>query len=196
MYAQDAVNHATGSGSLAFPDLSRAQFEGIGNDADSDNPLAANVMPLFALGTGAGGRGMRTDGLTDWLLVRASALSRIQEVTLRRVSPPPVGSTGDQSEFRLVGIPREEVLDVLHLTGTPEYNAYRATTTASGPPSCAPQLEAVYDRAPAPLSDYRTALVARRRIIGRTVDGRAILMRTRTSARDFERASRPRERFP
>ena len=58
VYATDALDHRTASGSTNFPDLARAHFEHFATTADTDNPLAANVSPAFAVRTGTGGRGV------------------------------------------------------------------------------------------------------------------------------------------
>jgi hypothetical protein len=196
VYAQDAVNHIVASGSDRYLDLSAAHFEHVANDGDTDSPLAANVTPIFGTTTGSGGRGLRTDGQTNWILARSSAWDRVQQVTLTRTRPQAPGEVAGTGEFTLYGVPREDILDIMSLDGSPAYRAYMATTTFGDVPPCPPVLEAVYDRAPAPVSDSRVPEAARRRTIGRTPEGRAILMRTRTSARDIEATTRLRERFP
>jgi hypothetical protein len=195
VYAQDAVDHRSASGSPFYIDLSFAHFEHVGNDSDTDNPLAANVSPLFATGFGTGGRGLRTRGHEPWVLFRAGADQHVTEASLERVSPSPPGSVGS-NRFTMWGLRREDVLDVFSLAGSPGYNSYLAGTTLGYRPPCEPYMAHVFDRAPAEVSDYRTPVAARRRTIGRTPDGRAILMRTRTSARDIEATTRLRERFP
>jgi hypothetical protein len=161
-----------------------------------DNPLAANVIPIGDTPNGAGGRGMRTDSHTSWFLVRAGAWDRVGSATLTRVSPPPIGAVPGPNQFQLIGIPREDVIDVISLGDSPGYRALMATTSLGDVQPCDPALESVFDRSPAPISDYRTPVASRRRSIGRTADGRLILMRTRTSARDIEAVSALRERFP
>lgn len=65
-----------------------------------------------------------------------------------------------------------------------------AHSSRSGPKlrytRCLPILPDVFERAPAGVYDYRRPGASRRRSLGRTADGREILMRTRTSARDIE----------
>lgn len=82
-------------------------------------------------------------------------------------------------------IPSQYVVDVLGLEYAPTIFGYENAS-----PVCSPWASPSYERAPAPLVDdnYRKAIA--RKSLGRTVDGREILQRTRTSARDFEYVER------
>lgn len=77
------------------------------------------------------------------------------------------------------------MLDLISLDYSPDFKAYLMTTTLTYT-LCQPWLPSVFERAAAEVNDYRRAGAIRRRSIGRTSDGREILMRTHTSARDLE----------
>ncbi len=185
VYATDALDHRVASGSTNFPDLSTAHFEHVATTADTDNPLAANVSPSFAVTTGTGGRGVRGESPASWVLIGASATPRIERVTLPGLTPSPV-SGGLRPPVDLWGVPRDAVYDVASLDNSADYKAYLATTTYRYT-QCQPWLPEVFDRAAAEVVDhtYRPGAI-RRRSLGRTGEGREILMRTRTSARDLE----------
>ncbi len=55
--------------------------------------------------------------------------------------------------------------------------------------TCAPFMAPAFDRAPAPLVNTRRSIAISRKTLTRSTDGREILQRTRTSARDFEYAT-------
>jgi hypothetical protein len=194
LYAQDAINHRSATGSPFYLDLSAAQFEHVGNDSDTDNPVAANVSPLFDTGFGTGGRGLRPEGRRPWILASSGSGGFATARLFRKTAPPPGLTWVD--EFTLWGIPREDVIDVFSLDDSPDRKAASAASTSGFTAPCEPYMASTFDRAPAEISDSRTPVAARRRTIGRTPDGRAILMRTRTSARDIEATTRLRERFP
>lgn len=184
VYAADALNHRLASGSDRYPDLSKAQFEQVGNDADTDNPTAANMLRAFSMSTGANGRGLRVvEGA--WALMRSTAMSRVREATLN----PYKAQTGAGVPFTpqvVYGIPRDEIVDLVGIDDSPDFKAYLATTTLKST-LCQPFLASAFDRAAAEVYDpnYRPGAI-RRRSLGKTADGRDILMRTRTSARDLE----------
>ena len=184
VYAADAINHRVASGSQNFADLSNAQFEQVGTDSDTDNPLAANVIPVFNTKNGTGGRGLRIQQ-GAWVLLKATADSRLQKITL----PPYNVQDGAGVPFTpsdLWGASIDDVVDVFSLDFSPDFKAYIASTTYRYT-VCLPWQPAALERAPAELYDstYRPGAI-RRRSLGRTADGREILMRTRTSARDLE----------
>ncbi len=185
VFATDAVNHRVASGSDAFPDLSGAEFEHAVAGSDPDNPMAVNVTSVFSAGTGAGGRGLRATGPNSWALVASAASTQLKEVTLPPLIPNPPGGAVRQSQ-NLWGIPSGYVLDVFSRDYSPDYKAYLGSTTFTYT-MCLPWLPTVFERAPAELDDvsFRPGAI-RRRSLGRTSDGREILMRTRTSARDLE----------
>ncbi len=55
--------------------------------------------------------------------------------------------------------------------------------------TCAPFMAPAFDRAPAPLVNTRRSIAISRKTLTRSTEGREILQRTRTSARDFEYAT-------
>jgi len=93
------------------------------------------------------------------------------------------GGPGKLGADRII---RDAVMDVASLDHSPDYKAYLASTTYRYT-QCQPWLPSAFDRAAAEVVDvtYRPGAI-RRRSLGRTTDGREILMRTRTSARDLE----------
>ena len=184
VYAADALDHRTASGSTLFPNLSTAQFEHYASSSDTDNPTAENMLPVFGTTTGSSGRGLRTDGPNSFVLARSSASTRIQTATLTPLKTQD-GSGVPFTPQDVYSIPREDVLDVVSRDYSPDYKAYLAATTFRYT-LCQPWLPTTFERSPAEVNDYRRPGAIRRRSLGRTADGREILMRTGTSARDFE----------
>lgn len=185
VYAQDAVDHRAASGMEGFVDLSLADFEHYAGGSDTDNPVSANVQPVFAVGTGAGGRGMRVIGPAVWILVKPGNIQRFlldSAISLK----PPVGAQLPPQPTRLWGIPFGDVVDVLPYYYTAGHQAYLRTTTIGLPITCRPFAHPSLDRLEAEVYEYRFQGGARRRSLGRTADGREILMQTRTAARDWE----------
>ena len=184
--ATDALDHRVASGSSNFPNLSAAQFEQVASDADTDNPTADNMLIAFNTKVGTGlGRGLRVSGPGAIALIRPTALTRVQQAVLDPVNQQN-GAGVPFQPTTIWGIAREDVIDVFSEDYSPGYKAYLATTTVRYT-LCQPFLARAFDLAPAEVVDpsYRPGAV-RRRSLGRTADGREILMRTRTSARDLE----------
>lgn len=185
--AVDALDHRVASGSTNFADLSGAQFESVGTDADTDNPTAVNMQGAFNnTDINAGqGRGLRLSGPGVLALIRAAPMDGFESVTLNPINTQAVGGVPFTPKT-LWGIPRADVIDELALDYSADYKAYLATTTFTIT-YCLPFIAATFDRVPAEVVDgtYRPGAI-RRRSLGRTPDGREILMRTRTSARDLE----------
>lgn len=185
VYAPDALDHRAASGRDDFPDLSRATFEHVGLSSDTDNPLASNVSGAFYPTTGTNGRGVRIVGKNSWALLRRDAEGMIEKLTLPPIKPTPPGGV-PRTDVDFFGVPKEYVLDVFSVDMTPSYRAYLASTSFSFI-QCTPWLPGTFEFAPAELYDetYRPGAI-RRRSLGRTAEGRDIVMRTRTSARDLE----------
>ncbi len=192
VYAADALDHRVASGSTLFPDLSTAAFEQVADDADTDNPLAGNMTPAFATTLGAGGRGLRPGGTGSWILIKSGPQSRFPTVTLDPYNVQD-GAGVPFTPQTLWGIPREDIVDVYSIDMSADHKAFLATTTYRYT-MCLPWLPPVFERAAAEVYDYRTPGASRRRSLGRTADGREILMRTKTSARDIERTTSLLER--
>jgi len=81
--AADALNHQLASGSTNFADLSSAQFESVASDADTDNPVAVNMLIPFNTAVNAGlGRGLRVSRPGALVLVRAPVANRLTQTVL------------------------------------------------------------------------------------------------------------------
>lgn len=186
VYAADALDHRNASGSSLFPNLSAAHFEHVATSADTDNPTAANIIQAFGTTTGSAGRGLRIDGPNSWVLAKSSAAARISEATLVPIKTQS-GAGVPFTPQKIFGIPSMDILDVVSLDHSPAFKAYLSTTSGGYSPACTPWLPEVFERSPAELNEATTQTGSfRRRSLGRTADGREILMRTRTSARDLE----------
>jgi hypothetical protein len=167
----DAVDHRlVGEGML---DLREAHFEFIGSGGDPNNPYSADMVrlrPGASLFHGADISTQRLHGI-------ALAVARTWDDLERR----DVSFSGNPGTFFELGaIPRTAILDIAAIYSTPE--------TQIGP-YCSPPWPPAFDRAPAELSDWRVSMAVSRRSLGRTAEGREILQRTGTSARDFETAA-------
>jgi hypothetical protein len=185
VYALDALDHRAASGSDQFADLSGAQFEHYASSSDTDNPSAVNMLPAFGTTTGSLGRGFRISSTASWILVKAKPESQFQTATLTPINAQAPGGVPFTPQ-PMWGIPREDIVDIFSVDFSPGYKAYLATTSFTYT-LCLPWLPEVFERAAAEVEDktFRPGAI-RRRSLGRTSDGREILMRTRTSARDLE----------
>ena len=175
--AMDAIDHRAAAPTMQQVDLSRAHFEQYFSDSDTDNPEAANMVRVYTAGsTGAFGRGFPVNsGRRIYALMLPAARAAM---TLTQF-PNTAGASGVGQLYDVYRIPSEYLVDVLGLEYAPTIFGYENTT-----PACAPW--SAYERAPAPLVDDNFRKAIARRSLGRTSDGREILQRTRTSARDFE----------
>lgn len=173
--AMDAIDHKSASPQTEQVDLSRAEFEEIGSEADTDNPFSANLERVLA-GTGALGRGYPIGTRRSYGLALASARGRLS-----------AGSFvfDEQIQFELRGIPRDAVLDIVSITYSPTERA--GLEAIVGPViDCTPWISPVFDRAVAPLSLGSMSRAWARKSLGMISSGRELLQRTRTSERDFE----------
>ena len=179
LIAQDAINHREFAPTAI--DLSSAAFEAIGDARDVDNPAVPDLIRLTPLtGIGPFGRGVVFGtGLPDGYV-----LARAPSVPLER------RTIGDSSNAANVDVPfvrREDVLDVAFLGHSP---AATALLAAAGLPSvpCSVPWNPTWERAAAPivfLNDYEFPRAFVRRTAYVRADGRVVLQRTRTSARDW-----------
>jgi hypothetical protein len=167
--AMDAINHDAASPGNNMPDLSKADFEQIGTDADVNNPAAADMIRV-QVGTGFLGRGYPLQASQATGLALASARNRLV--------------VGDWYGSEIRRIPADAILDVAGFEDTPEAEARLAALGAVAA-DCSPWLTPTFERAPAALVDYEAPTAIARRSLGFTPDGREILQRTGTSARDF-----------
>jgi hypothetical protein len=172
--AMDALDHRAASGQPYYSDLSRADFEQYMSDADTDNPVAANMIPTRIGGTGVFGRGYPFSNNVSMAIALPTDF----------VAAPRRSYAGQINDTMQVGIPAARVLDVFSY-GTPPAHL-EAFPHLSRP--CAEWISPVFDRGHYNnhMTEYRVAI--RRRSLGSTPDGREILQRTRNSQRDIEQA--------
>jgi len=168
--AMDAINHVVAAPEKLQVDLSRAHFEEFWTEGDVDNPEAVNMLRLYGTTAGAFGRGLGFAVTNAQLMLLSITREEISEVSV-----PNAGMNG--AAFFFARVPSTRVLDVL-----------AAQSTLLTSETCTPWTSPRYDRAPAPLRNAQVRKAISRRSLGRTADGREILMRTRNSARDFELA--------
>ena len=175
--AMDAMNHAAASPMTAQVDLSKADFEEYGTDADIDNPFVPNLTRVRA-GTQGLGRGWPLEGAISYgvaLPLGSTPLDSTESLT----------RASDGLSTVLYRVPASHVLDVVSFAYTPEV-LVRLAETGSVLNSCAPWLSGMFDRSVGYLVDFIEPRAITRRSLGRTSDGREILQRTQSSARDFE----------
>ncbi|QJR34270.1 DUF4876 domain-containing protein [Gemmatimonas groenlandica] len=177
--AMDAIDHNAAAPGMEQLDLSRADFENIGSDADTDNPFAVNmVRRTSSLGPFGRGTLYNTSNIA-YVLLRAGASAVIDTVVITQTygTPPAVGSP-----MKVPRVPREYVLDLASFNSDPTTPGYANVSGIT----CSPFMAASFDRAPAPLFNTSKSVAISRRSLGRTAAGKEILQRTRTSVRDFE----------
>lgn len=173
--ATDAIDHSEFLSGL--PNLSRASFEFIGS-SDVDNPTSANMLNIGLGDWNAGfGHGLYFDAIDLAVFVADS----LDPASLVRDQLPVVSP-----DFQRV--PTSKLLDVLT---TNLVAAVEATIT----PLCPEIVNTSIDRQYASLLDGENVNSSiQRRVLGSLPDGRTLLLRTRTSARDFEsRLPSPRQ---
>lgn len=179
--AMDALDHNAARPNAGQLDLSNAAFEQIGSDADIDNPFVPNMVRVLA-GAGIFGRGYAEQPTPRaYVLALPIAFESLRKVQLTSTT----GANGGGDKYDAWVIPREKIIDVMGVDATP---AAIAQSTQGGVRWCSPWLSPVFERAPANMMDTRLRKAIARKSLGRTADGREILQRTRTSARDFEYA--------
>ena len=175
--AMDAIDHRIAAPGKQQVDLSRADFEQIGSPADTDNPFAAKMINLFA-GPGPFGRGY------GYLFAPTAYALSLPAARGAMVPARIISTTGLQTgqPFDVYRIPQRYVIDVMGVDFSPQEFGY------DGSNRCVPFIAPVFERAPAPLVNTMLSRAIARKSLGRTADGREILQRTRTSARDLEYA--------
>lgn len=177
VWAMDAINHAAVA--PGTPDLSRARFEEIGSPGDVDNPAAAKMVRLSR----------NSDVATHGFPMAPSRITAL-------VAPIARDTLGLERRIVYSGtievpvwrIPRETILDMASIVSTPERYSGTSIYREGGFRYCDPWITPAHDRAMAQLYDETQNRALRRRGLGTTATGIPILMRTRTSARDFETA--------
>lgn len=165
--AQDAINHTT-----VGIDLSKAQFEQVGSDADTDNPFSENMVRLIG-STGALGRGWPASFQQSVALLLPSAASQLQRDSI------PLGNGLTHVVYRA---PASLVLDVLSLDFPAANYAFIGTLP------CRPFIGTAFDREPSTLRYLPAPRAHTRKSLGRTAAGLEILQRTRNSLRDLQEA--------
>ena len=176
--AMDALDHQTATSAGGQVDLSKADFEQIGTEADINNPFVPDMIRVFA-GTGFFGRGFHYMAApVSHVLALPAAKSAVRAEQLRLTNAGGMGGSID-----VYRVPREFVLDVFGVQFKPGTSDVGGGDPA---PLCTPWLAPTFDRSPAFLIETSLRKAIGRRSVGRTADGREILQRTRTSARDLE----------
>ncbi len=167
--AQDAIDHRVVNSRLQ--DLTRADFELIG-PADVDNPSVPNMVSLGAVYTDGVAR---THGLPWGVTDIIVAVSDVLDLESLPVNIP-IHQLNDHRR-----IPGEKILDVLSIAPTPEQEAAMDFLS----PKCPRFTHENFDRRHASLLDTYALNGVQRRLFATLPDGRKILLRTKTSARDF-----------
>ena len=174
--AQDAIDHRPFATEAL--DLSRADFEAIGDERDVDNPAVPNVSRRRGT-AGFFGRGFPFGNL----LPDAYVLARKPAAPLVTRTIDPENAMGTNLPF----VSRADVLDAVFLTLTPELDAELAAT---GLPAidCPVGWHPTWERATARIlnaNEFSQPRAFVRRSAFVRADGRVVLQRTRTSARDW-----------
>lgn len=171
--ATDAIDHSEFVPSM--PDLSGAEFEFVG-PFDVDNPSAANMVNI---------------GLGEWAPVaeRGHGLDFAGVDNVFAITEP-LDVSGLPRDNLPVAIPeyarapRDAVLDVFASGMTPEGETLPFLFTL-----CPELVNAFFDRQAASLIDDQDPYGIQRRVLFTLPNGRVVLQRTKTSARDFEARS-------
>lgn len=168
--ASDAIDHTTIDPQQ--PDLSGAQFEFRGT-SDVNNPLAADMI---SIGTRDGGmplgHGLRFNDLQGVVFLA----DPVDTAAIPRAQPP-------SYTFQFARIPAERILDVL---------TYQSADYVYDYPLCGPSVNPRFDRQRGAFLTGEDRRTMQRKVASILPDGRRILLRTKTSARDFEaRATSP-----
>ena len=179
--AMDAINHMVAAPEKEQVDLSCAQFEQFWTDADTDNPESANMLRIHGTSGGVFGRGVPYFSAGQYVLLSAAARAQIRSAIV-----PYTFSDGTSRPDEWARVPSEYILDLVAIEYSPLAPGYDVAQQTL--PPCVPWTSPFYDRAPAPLQSTHERKSNARRSLGRTVDGREILQRTKNSARDLELA--------
>lgn len=174
--ATDAIDHSKILAGLQ--NLSRAPFEFIG-PSDVDNPLSANMLVI---------------GPSDWpsTIGHGLVFDAIDLAVFVADSLDPASLARDQlpvNSPEYARIPTSKLLDVFTTNLVP------AVEATIGYPLCPEIVNTSIDRQYASLIDEENvANSMHRRVLGSLPDGRTLLLRTRTSAKDFvSRLPSPRQ---
>lgn len=176
--AMDAMNHIAASPTTNQVDLSIADFEQHGDDADIDNPFVPNMVRVFG-GTGVFGRGYPNQLPNAYVLLAPTSSSNFI-----------AGEIDTQQQGSKIAALRASpaiVLDVVSVMDTPERVAGTGWYLGGGR-WCFPFLSSVFERDPAQIGDYYLRKAIRRKSLGFTASGIELLQRTHTSSRDLEYA--------
>lgn len=174
--AMDALNHRAASPETDQVDLSNADFEQIGSDADINNPFVPDMIKVRADG-GAFGRGFPLSAKRSYGIALAMAASQL----VSRQLIPRIAGTG----ITLYGIPASSVLDVVSTTLTPVERA-KLDALGASERECVPFIAQNFDIAVAPLNSPPLRMAMARKSLGFDAPGRERLQRTRNSARDLD----------
>lgn len=172
--ATDAIDHRVFHPTLL--DLSSADFEFLGTAQDVDNPFVPNILSIIGLAGSFEGHGAEFRGVGPQVIFVANPLDVPGTALLRDRFP--------NQDLPFWRYPSEKVLDVYAEQILPSLFQQQYA-------ECVPMVHPLYDRQRAALGDYTSAGSVRRRVFAVQPDGRVVLQRTRTSARDFERVPTP-----
>ena len=175
--ASQAIDHGEVHPGLGLPDLSTADFEVVGTGQDVDNPAVPNMEHAgFRPSVDALGRGLVHTYFTPFIADNVDPESLpTDKLPLR---------DPDYRRF-----PAATILDLITVYKDP-------ATLDWDNRVCDHLVSPVFDRQAAPISDGLAGDAVHRRVLGETLDGRAILQRTRTSAVDLLRGPRSPGRVP
>lgn len=176
--AIDALNHAEAAPNMGNNDLSRADFEQHGSDADIDNPFVPDMVRVRG-GPGFFGRGYPFSFGLAYVLTLPSAIRQLEPGTLDVLAG---------GEFPVYRVSRDQILDVAGILGTVESLVATGYYSGGGRDCRSPFMSPVFERDPSQIAEYTIPKAIARKSLGRTASGVELLQRTRTSSRDFEYA--------
>jgi hypothetical protein len=168
--AMDAMDHTAASPESNQLNLSAADFEQHGDDADIDNPFVPDMVRVTA-GTGVFGRGAPVSPQQSYTLILPSAASAPEIGYIQGIV------SGEVSAWK---VPAALILDVFStITPSTEFSGDEIVY-------CRPWLAPTFERDPSPFGSYNVRMAIRRKSLGFTPSGIELLQRTRTSSRDLE----------
>jgi hypothetical protein len=175
--AMDAINHTAASPTTNQVDLSRADFEQHGDDADIDNPFVPDMVNIRA-GTGALGRGYPISLNQAYALVLPLTSSQVDSGFLQLIG---------EGQWVAYPVNKTRILDVMSI-GTDPVKDPLNSSYQGGYRKCTPFLAPTFERDLATFGDYYVRKTMRRKSLGFSSTGIELLQRTGTSSRDLELA--------
>jgi len=176
--AMDAMSHAAAAPNTGNLDLSRADFEQHGDEADIDNPFVPDMIRIRG-GPGFFGRGYTFAFGQAYALLLPSATRQLEPGTLDVL---------DGGAFTVYRVRRDQVVDVAGFMGSVASFVATGFYRGGGRDCRSPFMSPVFERDPSQIAEYSIPKAIARKSLGRTPSGVELLQRTRTSSRDFEYA--------